>query len=188
MDPVCLFHALLERHHRAGHLAVVHRADVEVEVLERLGAHAGGLGHAGRRPAQDTPAGLAHAVIEDRPRGSGVERHPIAGHVGVLAGVTAAADGDVGLHLLHAIQLEVAHQAGMLAVGRAQHLAVDPRVADFDDRVAPTARAACISSMENSSGTSIMSSSTRSPCFQEVEYSTSSLGQLCVARISHRES
>ena len=41
--------------------------------------------------------------------------------------------------------------------------------------MAPTARAARISSMENSSGTSIMSSSTRSPFFKPVEYSTSSL-------------
>ena len=127
-------HPALQRHHRAGHLAVVQRADVEIQVLEGLGAHAGGLGHAGRRPAQHAPAGLAHAIVEHRASDAGIERHPIAGHVGVLGGVAAAANGDVGLHLLHPEQLEVAHQAGVLVVCRAQHLAVDARVADFDDR------------------------------------------------------
>src|SRR5258706_4778679 len=41
--------------------------------------------------------------------------------------------------------------------------------------VAPAARLARISSMENSSGTSIISSRTRSPFFSAVEYSTRSL-------------
>ena len=41
--------------------------------------------------------------------------------------------------------------------------------------VAPAARAARISSIENSSGTSIMSSRTRSPFFNWVEYSTSNV-------------
>ena len=44
--------------------------------------------------------------------------------------------------------------------------------------VAPAARTARISSMVNSSGTSIMSSRTRSPFLSSVEYSTSSLASL----------
>ena len=44
--------------------------------------------------------------------------------------------------------------------------------------VAPAARAARISSIENSSGTSIMSSRTRSPFFKAVEYFTSNLASL----------
>ena len=37
-------------------LRVVERADVEVEVLERLGAHLGHLGHGRAGPAEDAPS------------------------------------------------------------------------------------------------------------------------------------
>ena len=44
--------------------------------------------------------------------------------------------------------------------------------------IAPTRRAARINSTENSSGTSIMSSRTRSPFFSFVEYSASNLARV----------
>ena len=50
-----------------GHLGVVHRADAEEKSLERLGAHAGALCHRAVGPADDHPAGLVDAVVEQRP-------------------------------------------------------------------------------------------------------------------------
>jgi len=51
--------------------------------------------------------------------------------------------------------------------------------------MAPAARAARISSIEKSSGISIMSKRTRSPFLRAVEYSMSSSRQFCVTGISH---
>jgi hypothetical protein len=44
-DLVGALHAGLEREHRFAHLGVVHRADVEVELLEGRRRHLGQLGH-----------------------------------------------------------------------------------------------------------------------------------------------
>ena len=54
-DLVRLLHQLLQRLHRPAHLRVVQRADVEVEILERLGAHLGHLRHRRAGPAQHAP-------------------------------------------------------------------------------------------------------------------------------------
>jgi hypothetical protein len=51
----------------AAHLRVIHRADVEIQILERLRAHARRLRHARRGPAQHAPARLVHAIILHRP-------------------------------------------------------------------------------------------------------------------------
>ena len=39
-------------------LAVIHGADIEIEIFESFGAHAGGLGHAWRGPAQGRTSGF----------------------------------------------------------------------------------------------------------------------------------
>src|ERR1044071_10455995 len=58
-------HAPMQRQHRAGHAPIIHRTNIEIKILEGLGAHAGALSHAGSWPAQHTPAGLVDAVVED---------------------------------------------------------------------------------------------------------------------------
>ena len=44
--------------------SVVQCADVEIEVLERLGVRLGQLGHRGRRPAQHAPLGVANPLLQ----------------------------------------------------------------------------------------------------------------------------
>jgi hypothetical protein len=83
--------------------------------------------------------------------------------------LSAAADGDVGLHFFHAEHFQVAHKAGLPVVHAQQQLAPDARVARLDKRRAPAARTARMSSTVNSSGTSIMSSRMRSPFLSAVE-------------------
>ena len=63
-----------------------------------------------------------------------IKRHVIAGDIGVFAGIGAAADGDVGLHLFHAGQFDVAHECGMFFVGVAEEFARDAGMAHFDHR------------------------------------------------------
>ena len=53
----------LERLHAGLQFAVVERADIEVEILERLGAHAGQLRHRWGRPAQHHPFCFLHALV-----------------------------------------------------------------------------------------------------------------------------
>ena len=80
-----------------------------------------------------TPAGFVHAIIQHGAEGLGVERHLLAGDVGVLAGVRRAANGDVGLHLLHAREFDVADERGVFLIGVADDFARHAAVAHFDD-------------------------------------------------------
>ncbi len=106
LHPVGFLHACLQRRHRARHLRVVHGADLEIEILERLGAHAGALGHARGGPAQHDPLGLADTVVQDRAQRARVKREHVGLHIGGLIDVGAPAQGDVSLHLFHAEQLQ----------------------------------------------------------------------------------
>ena len=133
-DAVRFFHAPLQRNHCARHFAIVHRANIKIQIFERLGAHAGPLGHARRRPAQHAPARFVHSIIQHRTNDARIQRHLIAGHIRIFTRVCAAADRDIGLHLFHARQFQVPHQSGMALISLAQQLAVDPCMADFDDR------------------------------------------------------
>ena len=139
MDAVGLLHAAFERDHRAGHARVIHRADVEIKILERFGAHAGGLRHARRGPAEDDPAGLVHAIIQDGAKEPRVKLHLVARHVGGFAGVGAAAHGDVSVHLFHAEQFDVADEGGVAGAGVEEHFARDAAMADLGQRCGPGA-------------------------------------------------
>jgi len=74
-DAVGALHEFLEGLHGSSHLGIVERADVEVEILERLGGHFGHLGHGGAGPAQDDPAGFLDAdfLVDALPNGGFVE-------------------------------------------------------------------------------------------------------------------
>jgi hypothetical protein len=72
VDAVGAVHALLQGQHGPRHFRVIHCADVEVKILERLGAHAGPLGHARAGPAQHAPARLVDAVIHHRTHRLGI--------------------------------------------------------------------------------------------------------------------
>jgi hypothetical protein len=97
------------------------------------------------------------------------KRHAVGRHVGILADVRRTAQGDVGLDFFHAGQFEIADERGVFVVRAAQEFAGNAVVADFHQRFAAGARTARMSSTENSSGTSIMSSNTRSPFLTLVE-------------------
>ena len=184
-----LLHAAFQRHHRAGHLRVIHRADVEIQILKRLGAHARRLRHARRRPAQHAPARFVDAIILHRPDDAGIKLHAVAGTSEFSFMLSAAADGDVGLHLFHAEHLDVADVGGLLfrscpATARARRACGASR----RTACAPAARTARMSSMVNSSGTSIMSSRTRSPFLSCGGIIHEQFGQFGVTRIGHKAS
>ena len=137
LDLVRAGHALLERFHAGDHPGVVERADAEVEVLEGFRTHAGLLGHGRGGPAQHAPAGFLDPVVDDRAHELHGEVHLVAGHVAHLGDVVAAADGDVGLHLLHAGEFELGHDGVLGLVGVAEHLAGDARLVDGHQRQGP---------------------------------------------------
>ena len=98
-DFVGSLHELFERLHGPAHFGVVERADVEIEILERLGAHLGHLGHRRMRPAEDAPAGFGDAdvVVDFFPDGGFVEFLLVGGDVGKFGDVGVAAGADVAL-------------------------------------------------------------------------------------------
>ena len=106
----------------------------KIKILERLRAHVGGLGHAGRGPAQHAPARLIDTIILHRPDGLVVEAHQAAGDIGVFARIVGAADADVGLHAFHAGQLDVAHQPGVGGGGLEHQFAAEAGMARLDER------------------------------------------------------
>ncbi len=91
MDVLRGLHALDERVEAPGEPGIIEVADVEVEVLERLGAHAGLLGHAGVGQPEHAPLRLLDPAIEvDRLLVKGVVQiHLLAGNVGHLVDVRA---------------------------------------------------------------------------------------------------
>ena len=133
LDLVGFVHQLLEGVHRGDERLVVEQADVEVEFFERLGAHAGLLGHGRRWPAQDAPLGLLHAVVEHRAHVFHRQAHAVRRHVGVFGDVGAAADGDVGVHVLH-LGEQVLGEDFVLGVFRTlHHFAGDTALVDPDE-------------------------------------------------------
>ena len=116
------------------HLRVIHRANVEIKIFKRLGAHARRLRHARRRPAQHAPARFVDAIILHGPDDFGIKLHAVARHVGIFIHVVRAADGDVSLHFFHAEHFDVADVGGLLRVNAQKLLAADARVARLDER------------------------------------------------------
>ena len=53
-----------QRLERLGQPGIIKRADVEIEILERLGAHAGLLGHARAGQTEHAPARLGDPALE----------------------------------------------------------------------------------------------------------------------------
>ncbi len=102
------FHPLLQRQLRLLHRHVVGRADVEVEVFERGGAHVRRLSERVGRVAEDDPLRLrdANLAVDGVPPILLVEVHPLLRHVGMLAAVGGATDADVRLGRVHAVLLE----------------------------------------------------------------------------------
>ena len=103
MDLVGILHAFLEGGHAFGHSSVVHATGVEVECLEGLGAHAGLLGHGGRRPAENAPFGLLHAPVEDRLEDADGPLEILLREIGRLEYIFGTTQGDIGVHGLHAV-------------------------------------------------------------------------------------
>ena len=134
LHPVGAAHEVAQRLHARRHAAVVQRADAEVEILERLGAHAGLLGHGGGRPAQHDPLGLVHPVILHRLHQPRDQLHAGGGHVGGLEDVARAAQRDVGVHLLHAGQLHRGVRRVLGLDGALHQLAGDAGVMDQGER------------------------------------------------------
>ena len=137
----------LERLHRPAHLGVIQRADVEVEILEGLGAHLRHLGHRGRGPAQDDPARLVDAdvAMDLVPDALFVEFLLVHGHVGKLRDVGVAPEADVAGDALHLLLFDLGdevplfgragvHQGAVDFVGLEQHDGPAARgAADADD-------------------------------------------------------
>jgi len=69
-------------------------------------------------------------VVEDRPHQLAVELGLGRGDVAALEDVLRAADGDVGLHLLHAGQLMIGGQLELLLRAALGHLAGDTGTLD----------------------------------------------------------
>ena len=137
MDAVRRLHAVLERDHGFSHFGVIHRTNIEVEILECLGRHVGRLGHARSRPAQHNPTGFIDAVVQDRAQGFVVERETVAGDVRAFAGVGAATYGDVGLNALHAEHFQVPGKLGMITGSVTQQFASDAGMPGFDNSDGP---------------------------------------------------
>ena len=134
VDLVGAVHERFERGHAGGHAAVVERADIEKEILERGGAHLGLLGHGGRGPAEDDPLGFVDAPIHDRPHFSGDELHFCIGHIAHLGDVVAAAHGDVGVHLFHAGELHTGGGVESIGLGAEGEFTREAGVVILDER------------------------------------------------------
>ena len=117
-----------------GHLRVVHCADAEEKILERLGAHAGTLRHRSVGPTDDDPACLVDAIVEYRPQGAGVHREIVGRDVGILCGVAGTADCDVCVAFSHAAHLDVTYRLGVHLVCAHEHLPDDTAMARLDQR------------------------------------------------------
>lgn len=142
-------HPLGQRLHRLGHLAVVHRADIEVVILERLGAHLGHLRHRRARPAQHAPARLGdpHLAMHFLPDGLLVELLLVGRDVGQFRDVRISPCADVAVGLLHLPFLDVGddlplcfrprhHERPLHLVGFQQHDRQPAGLRDSsDDRV-----------------------------------------------------
>ena len=125
----------VERLHRAGHLAVVERADIEVEVLERLGAPPGGLRERRRRPAEHDPLGVVDAAIGDGlPPELLVEGHLLGGDVAHFQRIFRAANPDVGVHSQHPGALVLADRRHLRLGGVLVEPPEDAGGARFDER------------------------------------------------------
>ena len=129
-------HQRHERIHRPVHFGIVEAADVEEEILERLGAHIRHLRHGGRRVAQDDPLGLRHAdiAVHRLPVFGHVPVHALGGHVGQLAAVAAAAHADVRVHLGHDRAVPRGAQAQLLRGAAKQQLALEGLVRQPEER------------------------------------------------------
>src|SRR5438046_7816265 len=66
-DSVRLFHQTMEGLHARPKLPIIQRADFEIEIFKRLGAHSCKLCHGRCGPAQDYPFGLFDSLILYRP-------------------------------------------------------------------------------------------------------------------------
>lgn len=117
VDLVGAFHEVDEGLHGALHFGVVDAgADAEVEVFEGFGAHAGGLGHGWKRPAEDDPAGVLDALFEV----DGLEVE-LFGEIDILlrdvrhlCDVVGAADTDVALDIFHALEINLGHEVKLI--------------------------------------------------------------------------
>ena len=110
MHPVGLFHKLLEGLHGLVHLSIVEVANVKVEVLEGLGAHACHLGKVGVGIAQHAPLGIGYANVVQRPAVYGAyEGQLIPRHVGHLVGVELRAYADICVHVAHELAVYLCH-------------------------------------------------------------------------------
>ena len=130
-------HQLHEGRHRLAHLLIVETADVEVEILVCLGAHARELAHAFGRVAQDHPLGLFYPefVVDGVGVILGIGLHRFAVRIRELVAVFAAANADICLHILHFHLVVFRHALEELDVAAFQNLAFDLIVAERDEGI-----------------------------------------------------
>ncbi|MPM76545.1 hypothetical protein SDC9_123543 [bioreactor metagenome] len=112
-------HKLFERLHGLVHLGVVEVANAEVVILKRLRAHIGHLCHARRRVTQNDPLCFLHADkrVHRMPVEAVVTFGILGRHVAHLRAVVAAANANVGLHLLHELCVDLGHELELLVRG-----------------------------------------------------------------------
>ena len=156
---------------RFGHAGVIHRADAEVKIFIRLGAHGGGLRHARCWPTQHAPAGVVHTLL--KMHWGLVPRTPtlliFTRKTREFIGIVPATKSKVRIHFLHA-------EAVVLGLGR--HLSIggifnqgplQAVVAQGDVGMRPTDLAALTAAITIDSGMSKASINTCSPACKRVE-------------------
>ena len=127
MNLVGFGHEFFERSHGFSKFAIIQGANIEVEILEGVGAHLGLLSHRRGRPAQNDPLGFGHSHLKMH------RLDPMAfiqfdrggGHVGEFCDIAATAQADIGLHLLHTIGLAFADCLHRLFLPGLDQLALD---------------------------------------------------------------
>ncbi len=137
-DLVGAVHQVLERLHGAAHFCVVEGADVEVEILERFGAHLGHLRHGRAWPAEDDPAGFLDAdfLVDGFPEMLFVEFLLVGRDVGEFGNVGVAARADVALHVFHLEALDAGGEFPLLGCAGEHEGAVDFVAFKEDERAA----------------------------------------------------
>lgn len=132
VDFVCALHEGFEGGHARDHAGVVKGADAEVEILEGLGAGHGLLGHGGGGPAEDDPFGEVDAVVEDGLHLALGKGELFCGYVGSFKDIVGTANGYVGGHLLHTVELDLAEELILGGGGLSEELAGDAGVVEID--------------------------------------------------------
>ena len=134
MDLVGAVHQGFQMLHGPSHLVIVHQAGLEIEVLIFLGGYTGQLGHGVIGIAEDAPPGMVAALVQ-------VDGTPVILAVAALglvadvvphADISGGPDVDIGVHILHPLQLVGGDLRHVLRVGTGYQGALHIIVKDVD--------------------------------------------------------